>query len=77
MPQAAVLTDGRDNSAYWEHAWLSRQLGIPLVQPTELELRDGYAVAPPARRCASRAGSTSSTAAPTPTALDSRHRAAC
>ena len=32
-PQAAVLTDGEHNSAYWEHAWLSRQLGIPLVDP--------------------------------------------
>ena len=41
-PQAAVLTDGEHNSAYWEHAWLSRQLGIPLVEPDELELRDGY-----------------------------------
>src|SRR4051812_16386806 len=39
-PQACVLTDGEHNSAYWEHAWLSRQLGIPLVQPAELELRD-------------------------------------
>jgi uncharacterized circularly permuted ATP-grasp superfamily protein len=41
-PQAAVLTDGEHNSAYWEHAWLSRQLGIPLVEPDELELRDGH-----------------------------------
>ena len=40
-PLAAVLTDGENNSAYWEHAWLSRQLGIPLVEPNELELRDG------------------------------------
>jgi uncharacterized circularly permuted ATP-grasp superfamily protein len=39
-PQAAVLTDGEHNSAYWEHAWLSRQLGIPLVEPRELEVRD-------------------------------------
>jgi uncharacterized circularly permuted ATP-grasp superfamily protein len=39
-PQAAVLTDGEQNSAYWEHAWLSRQLGIPLITPDELELRD-------------------------------------
>jgi uncharacterized circularly permuted ATP-grasp superfamily protein len=39
-PLAAVLTDGEHNSAYWEHAWLSRQLGIPLVTPDELELRD-------------------------------------
>jgi uncharacterized circularly permuted ATP-grasp superfamily protein len=38
-PQAAVLTDGETNSAYWEHAWISRQLGIPLIEPRELELR--------------------------------------
>ena len=40
-PQAAVLTDGEHNSAYWEHSWLARQLGIPLVTPEELEHRDG------------------------------------
>ena len=40
-PLAAVLTDGEHNSAYWEHAWLSRQLGIPLIEPKELEVRDG------------------------------------
>jgi uncharacterized circularly permuted ATP-grasp superfamily protein len=40
-PLAAVLTDGEDNSAYWEHAWLARQLGIPLIEPRELEVRDG------------------------------------
>jgi uncharacterized circularly permuted ATP-grasp superfamily protein len=40
-PLAAVLTDGEHNSAYWEHAWLSRQLGIPLVTPDELEIRAG------------------------------------
>lgn len=39
-PLAAVLTDGENNSAYWEHAWLSRQLAIPLVTLDELELRD-------------------------------------
>jgi len=39
-PLAAVLTDGEQNSAYWEHAWLSRQLGIPLITPDELEVRD-------------------------------------
>jgi uncharacterized circularly permuted ATP-grasp superfamily protein len=38
-PLACLLTDGEHNSAYWEHAWLSRQLGIPLVEPAELELR--------------------------------------
>src|SRR4051794_35955117 len=38
-PVACLLTDGEHNSAYWEHAWLSRQLGIPLCQPSELEVR--------------------------------------
>jgi uncharacterized circularly permuted ATP-grasp superfamily protein len=41
-PQAVVLTDGEHNSAYWEHAWLSRQLCIPLAEPDELELRRGH-----------------------------------
>jgi uncharacterized circularly permuted ATP-grasp superfamily protein len=40
-PLAALLTDGEHNSAYWEHAWLSRQLGIPLVTPDEFEVRSG------------------------------------
>jgi uncharacterized circularly permuted ATP-grasp superfamily protein len=40
-PLAAVLTDGEHNSAFWEHAWLARALAIPLVEPRELELRDG------------------------------------
>ncbi|MBE2314832.1 circularly permuted type 2 ATP-grasp protein [Solirubrobacter sp. CPCC 204708] len=39
-PVAALLTDGERNSAYWEHGWLSRQLGIPLVEPHELEVRE-------------------------------------
>src|SRR3954452_13632571 len=38
-PLAALLTDGETNSAYWEHAWLSRQVGIPLVTSEELEVR--------------------------------------
>jgi uncharacterized circularly permuted ATP-grasp superfamily protein len=41
-PQAVVLTNGEHNSAYWEHAWLSRQLAIPLAEPGELELRGGH-----------------------------------
>jgi len=47
-PAAVVLTDGPDNSAYWEHRWQADVLGIPLVEPPELrvrgdrlELRDG------------------------------------
>jgi uncharacterized circularly permuted ATP-grasp superfamily protein len=32
-----VLTDGPDNAAYWEHDWIARQLGVPLVLPRDLE----------------------------------------
>jgi uncharacterized circularly permuted ATP-grasp superfamily protein len=35
-----VLTDGPENAAYWEHDWLAEHLGIPLVEPPDLE-RDG------------------------------------
>ena len=35
---AVVLTDGPDNSAYWEHGWLARELGVPLVTPADLSL---------------------------------------
>src|SRR3954453_13424460 len=41
MPQAVVLTDGPGNSAFWEHAWLARQLDVPLVQPSDLEQHAG------------------------------------
>ena len=37
--RAVVLTDGPDNSAYWEHDWTARALGVPLVTPDDLELR--------------------------------------
>src|SRR4051794_27578379 len=40
-PQAVLLTDGAANSAFWEHAWLARHLGIPLVQPSDLQQREG------------------------------------
>ena len=51
-PLAVVLTDGDANSAYWEHGWLARSLGIPLVEIGEIEVRggrlrhrrDGYAI---------------------------------
>ena len=48
-PQAAVLTDGEHNSAYWEHAWLARQLGIPLVEPQRAGAARRPPVAAPAR----------------------------
>ena len=70
-PAARVLTDGEHNSAYWEHAWLSRQLGIPLVDSPSSRSAPTAASGCASAVSASRAGSTSSTAAPTPTALDS------
>jgi uncharacterized circularly permuted ATP-grasp superfamily protein len=39
--EVVVLTDGPDNSAYWEHDWLAKHLGIALVTPADLEVRDG------------------------------------
>ena len=38
---AVVLTDGQDNSAYWEHAFLAERMDVPLVVPADLEVRDG------------------------------------
>jgi uncharacterized circularly permuted ATP-grasp superfamily protein len=35
-PVAAVLTPGPYNSAYFEHAFLANQMGIPLVEPKDL-----------------------------------------
>ena len=67
-PLAAVLTDGEHNSAYWEHAWLSRQLGIPLIEPRRARGPRRRAVAARRAGCASRGASTSSTGARTPTA---------
>ena len=39
--KAVVLTDGEDNSAFWEHRWLAEHLGLPLAVPADLEVRDG------------------------------------
>ena len=36
-----VLTDGEPNAAFWEHRWAAERLGIPLVEPTDLAVRDG------------------------------------
>lgn len=38
----AVLTPGIYNSAYFEHSFLARQMGIELVQPSDLIVRDHY-----------------------------------
>jgi uncharacterized circularly permuted ATP-grasp superfamily protein len=40
LPHAVVLTDGRQNSAYWEHQWAAQRLGVPLVEAGDLTLHD-------------------------------------
>jgi uncharacterized circularly permuted ATP-grasp superfamily protein len=37
-PRAAVLTDGPGNAAYWEHRELAELLGVPLIEPDELDV---------------------------------------
>lgn len=40
-PNAVVLTPGIYNSAYFEHSFLARQMGVPLVEGRDLVLEDG------------------------------------
>ncbi len=39
-PQVAVLTPGIFNSAYFEHSFLARSMGVPLVEGSDLVVRD-------------------------------------
>ncbi len=39
-PLAVVLTPGPFNETYFEHAYLARQLGMPLVEGSDLTVRD-------------------------------------
>jgi uncharacterized circularly permuted ATP-grasp superfamily protein len=41
-PRVVVLTPGRHNGAYYEHAFLAQQMGVELVEPTDLVVRDGF-----------------------------------
>jgi uncharacterized circularly permuted ATP-grasp superfamily protein/transglutaminase-like putative cysteine protease len=41
-PTVVLLTPGQYNSAYFEHAFLAQQMGIELVQGTDLLVRDGF-----------------------------------
>jgi carboxylate-amine ligase len=36
-PYLVVLTDGPENAALWEHAWAAESIGVPLVEPGDLE----------------------------------------
>ncbi|MEA2483202.1 MAG: hypothetical protein QOC55_1149 [Thermoleophilaceae bacterium] len=40
-PRIALLSDGPANSAWWEHRTLARRLGVSLVTPEKLRLRNG------------------------------------
>ena len=39
-PLAVILTPGPFNETYFEHAYLARQLGVPLAEGTDLTVRD-------------------------------------
>lgn len=41
-PTAVVLTPGIYNSAYFEHTFLAQQMGVELVQGSDLVVKDGY-----------------------------------
>jgi uncharacterized circularly permuted ATP-grasp superfamily protein len=41
-PTVVVLTPGRYNSAYFEHAFLAQQMGVELVEGADLFVKDGH-----------------------------------
>lgn len=41
-PRVVVLTPGRFNSAYFEHAFLAQQMGVELVEAADLVVRDEF-----------------------------------
>ncbi len=41
-PKAVVLTPGIYNSAYFEHSFLAQQMGVELVEGSDLVVSDGY-----------------------------------
>src|SRR5580693_8177868 len=41
-PAVVVLTPGPYNSAYSEHSFLAQQMGVELVEPRDLTVRDGF-----------------------------------
>ncbi|MGH3101885.1 MAG: circularly permuted type 2 ATP-grasp protein, partial [Thermoleophilia bacterium] len=40
-PSVVLISDGRDNSAWYEHERIARALAIPLVTPADLEVAGG------------------------------------
>ena len=45
---AALISEGDENSGWWEHVTLAERLGIPIVDPKTLEVRDGRLFGTPA-----------------------------
>jgi len=41
-PVVVVLTPGQHNSAYFEHAFLAQQMGVELVEGSDLFVKDGF-----------------------------------
>ncbi len=41
-PRVVLLTPGMYNSAYFEHSFLAQQMGVELVQGSDLVVHDGY-----------------------------------
>ncbi|MEM1108195.1 MAG: circularly permuted type 2 ATP-grasp protein [Planctomycetota bacterium] len=41
-PSVVVLTPGIYNSAYFEHSFLAQQMGVPLVEGSDLVVHDGF-----------------------------------
>ena len=41
-PNVVVLTPGIYNSAYFEHCFLAQQMGVELVQGSDLVVADGH-----------------------------------
>jgi uncharacterized circularly permuted ATP-grasp superfamily protein len=42
MPKVVVLTPGIYNSAYFEHSYLAQQMGVELVEGSDLVIKDGF-----------------------------------
>jgi len=42
QPRVVVMTPGIYNSAYFEHAYLAQQMGVPLVEGSDLVVHGGY-----------------------------------
>ena len=43
-PNVAVLTPGIFNSAYYEHSFLADEMGVDLLEGSDLEVRDGRVI---------------------------------